>query len=111
MRTENVIEYIAVDGNRFKDETACEKYEEELQLIKPIKDRLPINKIDSYQYIQHDKEFLLQIKRDLWDVVLSKYGEEYPKWKECNADDVLPTSVVGRVLDDYGGPISELWSN
>jgi hypothetical protein len=42
--------------------------------------------------------------------VLKYYKKSYPMWKEFDADAVHPFSIVGRVLDDCGGPICVAWN-
>lgn len=101
--------FIAVDGTEFAYESDCKKYEEAYFEIKPIMDRIPNSNLGSGQYKQYDTSFLLQIKRDLWKLVIKQFGDSYPVWKTWNADDVHPMSIVGRILDDNGGLISRCW--
>jgi len=104
------IGYEARDGKRFWDRTRCEQYEEELTLVEPIMARLPVRNIGDEEYWQHDKEELLSVKRDLWALVVMRFGESYPSWRNFSADQVYPDSIVGRVLDDFGGPIATAWN-
>lgn len=109
MRQEQVTEYVASDGARFRDPQQCESYERELSMVQPIMNRLPKGDLNAGQYRQHDKEFLLQIKRDLWALVLTRYGKDFPEWLGHDADSIHPLSGVGRVMSDIGGPIAEAW--
>ena len=109
MKTETVTEYVAKDGTRFKDAILAQAYEDELTKVEPILAIIPDSKVEGGFYVQHNVAFLRTIKRRLWEVVLSKYGKSYPKWKEKDADEVSPFSMVGRVLDDCGGPIANAW--
>jgi hypothetical protein len=110
MHTEQVTDYIALDGKRFRDREKCLAYEQELRAVNAIMDRLPKCDPGDGEYFQHDKETLLDARRGLWAMILDKYGESYPEWKKWHADKVHPLSGVGRVLDDFGGnPIADAW--
>lgn len=112
MKTEAVVEYIADDGKRFRSEAECLNYEAELEAVGEIMSRIPESRLEFGTYRQHDRNTLLQIRRDLWQLVLAKYGDRWSgtKWKEWNADEVHPMSIVGRVLSDSGhGPIEKAW--
>lgn len=65
MRHETVTEYVACDGTRFKDKERCLAYEDEFHAVEPIMARLPKTDLEHGTYVQHDRETLLQVKRDL----------------------------------------------
>ncbi len=109
MHSEQVTEYVAKDGTRFKRQDRCEEHEAELMLVEPILATIPKAELKHGTYIQRDREVVLQAKRDLFALVLEKHGERYPKWLKWDADDVHPHSIIGRVLDDYDGPLSGAW--
>lgn len=105
-------QFTCSDGAKFLDKDEAEKHEAEYQLVKPILDRFPKGpNLERGTYRQHNIETLRQLKRDLFKLVLGKVGDDFPKWKGVNPDDVRPDSVVGRVMSDYGGPIASAWCN
>lgn len=108
MRSTTIECYYADDGTRFFDHGQCERYEAELRSVAHIK--IPESKLSHGTYKQHDRYTLLAIKRALWPFVLQKCGDQFPQWREWNPDEVHPMSIVGRVLDDYGGPIANKWA-
>ena len=108
MHSEQVTEFVATDGARFKQQNHCEEYEEELKLVETI--TLPKTDLKHGTYTQWGRKILLQAKRDLFALVLEKYGDSFPEWREWEPDDVHPMSVVGRVLGDHGGPLANAWS-
>jgi len=110
MKTLTRMIYQAGDGTEFNVRHQCERYEAELAAVAPIMARLPKNDLPHGKCKQHDREVLLQVKRDLFALVLAKMGREFPGWRKWNADDVHPMSIVGRVLDDYGGALAKAWS-
>lgn len=110
MKSEQVTRYTARDGAVFYDPRKADEYERELDQIEPIMSRLPANEVPGGKYIQHDPATLRSIKADLFKLVVRKHGESFPEWKKWKADEVHPLSIVGRVLDDCGGPLSHAWS-
>lgn len=112
MLTENAVtQYTCSDGQKFLSRSSAEQYESEYQQVLPILNRIPNTSLRHGTYVTHDLESLKQIKRDLWPLVLMKVNaaENYMTWLGWNPDDVHPLSIVGRVMDDMGGPISVAW--
>ncbi len=103
--------YKTSDGTRFFSSEQAVAYERELDSVAWIAARIPDSKLKHGKYKQHDRQQLLQIKRDLWPLVLAKVNaaEHYPEWLKKHPDDVHPSSGVGRVLDDTGGPVARAW--
>ena len=110
MREETIKQYTSIDGHKFLDRNACQRYENELEQIQPILNELNrCDNIKANEYIQHDINDLLLIKRKIFTLVQHLYKDSFPHWLEWNGDDVHPMSIVGRVLDDNGGPIAKAW--
>lgn len=109
MKIEQVTEYVARDGRRFRDEASCVTYEHELDLVEPILHRLPRNNVPPHQYVQHHPPTLRAIKRELFALVVARYGDSNPGLKQWDADQVHPCSGVGRAMSDASGPIAEAW--
>jgi hypothetical protein len=102
--------FVADDGTQFSDQATCAAHEALLARLKPIMARLPQSRPRGATYVQHDAETLRQVKRDLFGLVLERLGGSYPQWRDVNPDEVHPMSIVGRVLDDCGGPLAKAWS-
>jgi len=109
MLTETVKEYVARDGARFKTAAECKAHEDQMDLIEPIMARLPLTRPEGNKYVQHDRETLLAVKRDLFAVVVRYFGQSYPEWRTKDPDAVHPCSIVGRVLSDNYGPLADAW--
>lgn len=108
MKTEQITEYVAKDGKRFRSGHAAEKHEEELDAVSLV--ILPRGSPPSGKYIQHNPITLRQAKRDLFALILAKHGQQFPEWRKFDADEVHPRSIVGRVLDDSDGPLTDAWN-
>jgi hypothetical protein len=106
---EKVIYYRASDGKDFFHKADCEHYEKILADLAPILKIMPPCNLNCGKYRNVDKTLLQQIRYKLWMVVLKYYGESYPEWKTWNVNTINPFSIVGRVLDDCGGPINTAW--
>jgi len=109
MKTETVTDFVTVDGKRFRDQATAEKHEAEYLAVKPILDRLPNSNPAHGEYVQHDPAMLRQIKAELFALAVGKCSKQFPLWKTFNPDEVHPSGIVGRVLSDYGGPLSDAW--
>lgn len=106
MKTETVTEFVCADGTRFRNSDKAEAYEIELSAVNQIMAKCPVVQLEDGEYFVWPKELLMSIRRDLWARVLEKYGESYPKWSPT----VCPMGTVGRVLDDFSGPLESAWS-
>ncbi len=104
--------YTTSDGSRFFSYEQAEAYEREWNSVAWIVARIPDSKLKHGTYKQHDHQKLLQIKRDLWPLVLAKVNARghYQEWLKLNPDDVHP-SGVSRVLGDTEGPIARAWES
>ncbi len=100
--------YEAIDGTKFFNRGQCERYESELRLVSEIK--IPNSKLWHGTYKQHDRQSLLAIKRAVFALVLQKFGDSYPEWRKWDADDVHQMSIVGRVVSEGSGPITNAWN-
>lgn len=105
-----VMQFTTSDGSKFLDRQRAESYEAEWQSVKPILDQIPQVNLGHGQFKSVPAEVLQKIRRDLWPVVVARYGSSWPKWREWQADEVHPMSIVGRVLSDCGGPIADCWN-
>lgn len=110
MRTVTVTEYVSSDGRSFKDKEACLAHEAEYDIVQPLIKMLGPKNPRGATYVQHDVETLKEVKRRAWAAITDKFGASWPDWKNTPAEDVHPTGIVGRVLDDYHGPLANLWA-
>ena len=109
MPVEVIEAYKTTDGSRFFDRQFAERHDEEYHLVKPVADLLPKTDLKHGTYKQHDSANLRAIKRKVWELVLAKHKDSYPRWADWDADEVHPCSVVSRVLDG-DGPLCQLWN-
>lgn len=109
LRTENVTYYVANDGTRFTSPKKCQEHETLSATVALAMFYLP--ELPKSGFIQLEREQLFNVRRQLWKLVLDKYGDSYPEWRKHNADDVHPMCGVGRVLSDgNSGPIEKAWA-
>jgi hypothetical protein len=101
---------VANDGTHFDDQIACAAHEALLARIKAIMDRLPQSRPRGATYVQHNVDVLRKVKRELFALILERFGHTYPEWQNTDPDKVYPASIVGRVLNDAGGPLDRAWS-
>lgn len=111
IRELQITRYITTDGTGFDDRSSAEAWEADYHAVKPIMARLrPTRDLPSGQYVQHDAKVLRKAKRDLFALVVARYGKSYSAWKSWDADDVHPDSIVGRVMSEERGPLAEAWN-
>ena len=62
-------------------------------------------------WLQHDPETVAQAKDDILTLCRAhlNLAAQYPAFK-AQGRDCHPLSIVGRVLDDVGGPLGKAWS-
>lgn len=61
-------------------------------------------------WIQHNLETVLRAKDAIIEICRAQgYAEHYPVFNNPGRD-IHPLSIVGRVLDDNGGPLNLAWS-
>jgi len=104
-----ITKFEANDGAEFTDERKCAEHETLCFRINRVMAALPDGKPEHDEWVQHNRGVLLGVKRVLFKIVLEQHGESWPAWKARDADDVRPMSIVLRVLDDCGGPLSVAW--
>lgn len=110
MKIESVTYYVSEDGRRFKSCTECQMHEVLKRKVDSIMESIPDWPKDCHEVIKVDREVLFTARRKLWELILEKYGDNWPEWKKYNADEIHPLSGVGRVLSDGdNGPLEEAW--
>lgn len=107
-----VTEYVTSDGSVFRKSDEAEAYEKEWEAVEQIMRRIPRTDLKDGEYVTHSPEFLRDIRRCLWTLVIEKFKDDMSlrHWRESNPDEVHPLSIVGRILGDCGGPLSKAWN-
>ena len=110
--TEIVTQYTTSDGRKFLDHYKALAREGLIEALTPIKSLIPEIKLKHGTYVEVDKELMFQYRRMLWPLVLNaiKADTEWPEIAKWDVDNVPPRSMIGRILDDHGGPIKDAWS-
>jgi hypothetical protein len=110
MKIEQVTEYVAADGKRFRVQSECMDYEIELRDVNKIMRQLPKHDVPYGKYVLRENTTLKNVKAKLWDMVLKKYGKSWPDWTSYSADDINMQGIVSRVLSDMAsGPLETAW--
>lgn len=108
MHKEIITFWVASDGSRHKTEEACLAREQLLRDIEAAMQPMGTRtNLDSHMFIQHTKETLFQVRRNLLKLIRPLC--DWESLKNCPDDDVHPSGGVGRFLDDVGGPLSYAW--
>lgn len=102
--------YIANDGTHFDNEKDAKERDDIVRQVDAAMHPLgKIATLSSDEFIQHDRYDCMAVKRDVFNLAKKLYGTGFACFSH-DADDVHPLSVVGRILDDCGGPLSKAWS-
>lgn len=107
-----VTRYEAHDGSQFKTASEAKAHEQLIaavaelsKLLRPVPDDADF--ANGHGYVQQDEKQVQAYKRGL--LLLAKgYGPRFAEGAKT-PDDVNPCGVVGRILDDVGGPINTAW--
>lgn len=107
-----VIRYRSEDGSEWKSEVEAIKQDTLLLKIQiamfPLGD-VPIDVKDGKGWLQHDLSVVNKAKQGILDLCKEEgFSEDWPQFNEP-ADKVHPLSIVGRILDDSGGLLSDAW--
>ena len=108
---EQVTKFIAKDGSQWS--TLKEALEREILIDKCTVALLTLGKkvdLKAQQYIQHSVEDMNIARRRLYKLVQEHCLGSFPNLCNLDPDTVHPHSIIGRIVDDYGGPLSDAWS-
>jgi hypothetical protein len=119
MKKITVQQFVADDGTVFDSESKAIAHESLQNRIKQVMLPLKIpadstRLLDTHKgYWQHDlnavyeaREGILQILRE--ELEAAGHGDTYPALKN-HGKDVHPLCIVGRIIDDRGGPLNDAW--
>jgi len=119
MKIQSQTFYIAEDGDKFDSAEKCTAHENLVERIRKIMEPLKIpddaaEKVSNHAgHWQHDIETVYAAREDILSICREQQkvaGNEnlYPAFKH-HGREVHPLSVVGRILDDIGGPLNDAW--
>lgn len=108
-----ITKYQSVDGSEWDNMDSAVKRDELCARVKAAMQ--PLGKVPEdveagKGWLQHNVEVVNQAKDAILDICREEgFADSYPVFKnpgrECH-----PFCIVGRILDDNGGPLSEAWS-
>ena len=108
MKVEQI--YVAEDGHHCLSEQECIDYEKILHEVVEIMAPLPERPRREGEYVPCKHGVLLQVRRELWQMILDKYGNDWPSWHDLSFDEAHHSIAVGRVIDDAPrGPLERAW--
>lgn len=105
-----ITKYRALDGSEWNSSGECVARD---TLVNAVKDAmsslaLPPRKIEPEEYFQHDPTAVVDCRCR----ILKLAAKEFPSF-DCfrhePPSEVHPRGIVGRILDDCGGPINTAW--
>ncbi len=77
--------------------------------MKPLGD-IPEGVSDGKGWLQHNLETVKKAKDDILDICRDEgMDKSFPAFKSKGRD-CHPLSIIGRILDDNGGPLNHAWS-
>lgn len=108
-----IIKYQATDGSEWNSpddarsrDALCEKVN---VAMKPL-GRTPRAVEDGKGWLQHDLETVLKVKDAIIEICREQgMAKSFPVFSNPGRK-IHPMSVVGRILDDHGGPLNEAWN-
>jgi hypothetical protein len=110
---EKVIQYKTIDGKIFRDPDEATRHErlfKRIQLAMEPLGQIPEGVRDGKGWLQHDLEVVNAAKDMVIQICVDEgYANHYPVFNNKGRD-IHPCSIVGRILDDCDGPLSDAWS-
>lgn len=93
-------------GNAQDREALCERVKAAMLPLGEV----PQGVLDGQGWLQHDLETVNQVKDRILDICREEKLHEHYKAFTHPGRDIHPVSIVGRILDDGGGPLSTAWN-
>ncbi len=108
-----ITKYQANDGSEWsnpedaeKRDALCVKVDAAMQPLGTV----PKDVSDGNGWLQHDLETVNRAKDAIMEICQSEgFAESFAAFKNKGRD-CHPLSVIGRVLDDFGGPLNRAWN-
>lgn len=99
-----------VDGREFSSETAAESHERLVFRCQGAMARLGEHRPVSGHFVQHSVEDCERTKSDLLSIIRQNPGaDSYPVLQKPDRE-IGMFGILGRILDDGGGPMWESWA-
>jgi hypothetical protein len=109
---ETITKYKTSDGAEFSDldkATAREELIAKVDAVMAPLGTVPAAVSHGKGWVHHDLETVLKVKDDILDLCRAEgYNKTFVGFKDRGRD-YHPFSIVGRVLDDMGGPLCTAW--
>jgi len=109
---EQVIKYKAKDGGIFNSSTECQEHEllcyQVQQAMAPLGD-CPEAVANGKGWLQHSPQTVIACRQAIMDICVARGMAKTFHVFNLPAKDVHPMSMIGRILDDYGGPLGHAW--
>lgn len=109
-----VTKYEAIDGTQWATEQQAVRHENLVLTVKGIMVKLPELDISGHNFYQHIPADVLSVQVTLAKLAFIAIGNDQDRHHYdavINADKPMGLySLIGRFLDDCGGPISRAWT-
>lgn len=110
---ESIIKYRSNDGSEHRTEEAALKrdvlHSQCVEIMAPLGE-VPAGVTDGKGWLQHDLETVNTCKDQVLELCRTEgLDKHFPAFKN-HGRDCHPMSIIGRILDDTGGPLSAAWS-
>lgn len=102
-----ITKYVADDGTEFSTWQDCSAHESLCIEIANIMSVLDWAKLESEEYIQHDENIFLGVRRQL--LYVAKRFTTMPWIQESIDDPTVHPSWAGRIIDDLNKPLNHAW--
>lgn len=100
--------YKSESGREFSTKKEALEEDDLYYRVKLVMDSVPEPPEDAHVRIPVDKNLARDYKRKI--ILICR--EKFPDWKELKhepIDDIHPFSIIGGILDDFGGPLNDAW--
>ncbi len=108
-----ITKYQAVDGSEWTVKDDAEKRDALCEKVARVMSTLedpPQGVKDGKGWFQHSLEAVNQAKDAIMEICRQEgFAEHFPAFNNPGRD-CHPLSVIGRILNDYGGPLDKAWA-
>lgn len=109
---EKITKYKTTDGTEFTELVKAEEHEQLLlqidRVMAPLGDT-PKEVKDGKGWVHHDLERVFDAREGILEICRARgYAKHYPAFN-THGKNTHPMSIIGRVLNDGGGPLDKAW--